>query len=146
MNTPSQIIIYCDGCCLGNPGNGGWAGFLQFNGHEKTISGFEANTTNNRMELRAAIESLRAITKNHPIIIYTDSQYVINGITKWMPNWQKNNFKGADKKPIKNQDLWQELYILSQKFTIKWQWVRGHSGNPGNELVDGLAKQAALAK
>ncbi len=139
----TAIEIYCDGCCLGNPGAGGWGAVLLFNGHVKKINGGAKDTTNNRMELTAAIESLKAINKNYPIVIYTDSQYVINGITKWIHGWRKNGFKGSDKKPIKNQDLWLALDEYNQKFAVSWQWVKGHSGIAGNELADELAKTAA---
>jgi ribonuclease HI len=133
----NKIIIYTDGGCRGNPGIGGWGVFLSFQGKEKKIYGSEKETTNNRMELTAAIKALECIKKDIPIIIYTDSKYVLEGITKWIFGWKKKNWK-----KVKNIDLWQQLDILNQKFNVDWQWVKGHSGNAGNDIADALANQA----
>jgi ribonuclease HI len=141
--TTFDIEIYTDGACLGNPGRGGWAAVLLHKDNRKEISGGESLTTNNRMELRAAIEGLRALKKTSNVIIYTDSKYVMDGITKWIFNWKKNGWKGADKKPIKNVDLWQDLDIEVSKHQLKWVWVKGHSGNKFNEIADVLARSAA---
>ena len=137
-----MIQIWTDGSCLGNPGPGGWA-FIATDG-DKVVerSGGERDTTNNRMELMAVIRALSAI-KNHEIEIHTDSQYVKNGMQSWMKNWKKNNWRTADKKPVKNQELWQKLDELAPEFTIHWVWVRGHNGNPLNERADTLARTAA---
>lgn len=141
--TASEIKIYTDGACLGNPGRGGWAAVLLYKEHCKEISGNEAHSTNNRMELKAVIEGLRALKKLSEATIYTDSKYVMDGSTKWMFNWKKNGWKGSDKKPVKNIDLWQELDAELAKHKIKWVWVKGHSGNKYNEVVDTLARNAA---
>jgi ribonuclease HI len=138
-----EIQIYTDGACLGNPGKGGWAAILMYKNHKKEIFGSEAQTTNNQMELMAVIESLKLIKKPSQIMVYTDSKYVIDGITKWIFNWQKNGWKTADKKPIKNIELWQNLYTEISKHQINFTWVKGHSGNHFNELVDNLARNAA---
>ncbi len=138
-----QIVkIYTDGGCRGNPGIGGWGALLQMDEHQKTIKGNSKDTTNNRMELTAAIEALNALTKPCNVVLTTDSRYVQDGITKWMANWKKNNWKTAAKKPVKNQDLWQKLDDAVQKHTVKWAWVKGHAGHAENELVDDLANQA----
>jgi ribonuclease HI len=143
--TNSSIVeIYTDGSCLGNPGFGGWAAILLYKEHRKEISGNELNTTNNRMEMRAVIEALKTLKKpNEEILIYTDSKYVMDGITKWIFGWKKNGWKSADKKPVKNLELWQELDFQVSRHEIKWKWVKGHSGNHFNEAVDELAKKAA---
>jgi len=131
---------------LRNPGAGGWAAVLLYKEHRKEISGGEANSTNNRMEMLAVIEALKTVKKSDAeILIYTDSKYVMEGITKWIFNWKKNNWKTADKKPVKNLELWQALDAETSKHRIKWQWVKGHSGNHFNEIVDELAKKAAQA-
>nr|AJO70731.1 ancestral ribonuclease H AncB [synthetic construct] len=138
-----QIEIYTDGSCLGNPGPGGWGALLRYNQHEKELSQGYAQTTNNRMELMAAIEALNSLKEPCNVILYTDSQYVKNGITKWIHNWKKNNWKTASGKPVKNQDLWQALDEAIQRHQIDWRWVKGHSGHPENERCDQLARQAA---
>lgn len=139
----NQIQIYTDGACLGNPGAGGYGAILLYKGHQKEISGAERETTNNRMEMRAVIEALRALKKSSQITIYTDSKYVMEGITKWINGWKKNNWRTANRKPVKNSDLWQDLDNEVSKHQITWTWVKGHSGNHFNELVDALARKAA---
>ena len=139
-----KVEIYTDGACSGNPGAGGWGVILRCNGVEKELSGGQANTTNNRMELTAVIEALKALTKSCELIIYTDSRYVMDGVTKWLPNWQNNGWRTANKKtPVKNIDLWQSLESLIQKHQIKWVWVKGHNGHAENERVDELARTKA---
>ncbi len=138
----THIVIYTDGACSGNPGPGGWGLFLNFQGHEKELCGGEAETTNNRMELLAAIAGLEAVKKTDiPIILYTDSRYVCDGIEKWITGWKQKNWKTAAKKPVKNVDLWQRLDLARQDLQIDWRWVRGHAGEPGNERADTLARQ-----
>lgn len=139
----SSIEIYTDGACLGNPGRGGWGAILLYKKHRKEISGGEKLSTNNRMEMRAVIESLKTLKKLSEVTLYTDSKYVMDGITKWIFNWKKNGWKGSDKKPVKNVDLWQELDQEVAKHQIKWVWVKGHSGNKFNEIADVLARTAA---
>ena len=134
-----EVTLYTDGACSGNPGPGGWGVLLQYNGVEKELSGGEAETTNNRMELRAAIEGLNSIKENCKVNIFTDSKYVMDGINQWMDNWKKRGWKTANKKPVKNQDLWQALDEAIQRHDITWHWVKGHSGDPGNERADSLA-------
>jgi ribonuclease HI len=136
----AKIEIYTDGACSGNPGKGGWGAVLLYGDYKKEISGFKADTTNNQMELMAVIESLKII-KNPPqnLVVYTDSKYVQEGITRWIFGWKKNGWKTANKKPVKNIELWQELDSLSKNHNIDWQWVRGHSGNKYNEIADQLA-------
>ena len=134
------LEIYTDGACKGNPGPGGWGAILLWNDHQKQISGFVANTTNNRMELQAAIEALKAVKKPLRIRLHTDSNYVRSGITEWIKKWQSN---GWNRGKIKNIDLWQELYSLTTRFEIEWIWVKGHSGNKYNDVVDKLASDAA---
>jgi len=138
----NKVEIYCDGACSGNPGVGGWGAILFYGAHRKEISGREEHTTNNRMELMAAIESLKLLKKPSIVVIYTDSQYVQKGITEWIYNWQKDNWSVAIKKKIKNLDLWQELAKLTSKHQVTWQWVRGHSGIVNNEIADQLARSA----
>ncbi len=138
-----MIKIYTDGSCLVNPGNGGWAAIINSDGNVKKISGNEKNTTNNRMELMATISALKEISSNENIEIYTDSQYVKLGITEWINNWLKNNWKTSKKEGVKNKDLWLELYNLDKSLSVKWNWVKAHAGNPLNEEVDLLAKKAA---
>jgi ribonuclease HI len=135
------INIYTDGACRGNPGPGGWGALLEYNGHTKKIYGSSALTTNNIMELTAVIESLKIINKQSEIIITTDSTYVKNGITKWIHNWKLKGWKTASKKPVKNKSLWKKLDSLSKQHTIQWEWVRGHTGHPGNEEADILANK-----
>ncbi|NDF11676.1 MAG: ribonuclease HI [Proteobacteria bacterium] len=134
------VRIYTDGACSGNPGPGGWGAILRFKGKEKELSGGEADTTNNRMELMAAIMALEALKKTSTVHIYTDSSYVMDGLTKWLPNWKKNGWRTADKKPVKNAELWQRLEEAAEKHAVKWHWVKGHSGHPENERADELAR------
>ena len=138
-----MITIYTDGSCLNNPGNGGWAAIININNDIKKISGSVKDTTNNKMELIAPIKALQEIKKKQPIEIYTDSQYVRLGITDWVHKWIKNNWQTSKKEPVKNKELWIQLYELTNSFDIKWIWVKAHSGNLLNEEVDLLAKQAA---
>ena len=138
-----MITIYTDGSCLNNPGNGGWAAIININEQIKKISGSVKNTTNNQMELLAPIKALQEIDEKQPIEIYTDSQYVRLGITDWVHKWIKNNWKTSKKEPVKNKELWIQLYELTNSYDIKWIWVKAHSGNILNEEVDLLAKQAA---
>ena len=138
-----MIKIYTDGSCLENPGNGGWAAVINNDGNVKKISGNEKNTTNNRMELMATINALKKIKLDEEIEIYTDSKYVKLGITEWINNWIKNDWKTSKRENVKNKDLWLELYNLNQSLKVKWNWVKAHAGNPLNEEVDSLAKKAA---
>ena len=138
-----MIKIYTDGSCLENPGKGGWAAIINNDGDIKKISGNEKNTTNNRMELMAPINALKKMDSNKEIEIYTDSQYVKLGITKWINTWLKNNWKTSKKEDVKNKDLWLELHSLNRSLNIKWNWVKAHAGNTLNEEVDLLAKKAA---
>ena len=138
----ARVEIYTDGACRGNPGPGGWAALLLFGEHEREISGAESDTTNNRMELTAVIRALEALKRPIEGAIYTDSQYVRQGVLEWLPNWKARGWKTADRKPVKNQDLWQTLDALVPRHDLEWHWVRGHSGNPGNERVDQLANLA----
>ena len=135
------VEIYTDGACRGNPGPGGWGAVLIAGRHRKTIHGGEHNTTNNRMELTAAIEALNALKGSRNVLLHTDSKYVMDGINDWMPNWKKRRWKTASKKPVKNQDLWQALDAAISRHQIKWNWVRGHTGVPGNEEADALANR-----
>ena len=142
----TQIIIHTDGACSGNPGPGGWGAILEWNGHRKELKGGEPETTNNRMEMMAAIKALEALKRSDKdIILITDSVYLRDGITKWIHGWKRRDWKTADKKPVKNVDLWQRLDALTQKHTIEWRWVKGHAGDPGNERADELAR-AGLAE
>ena len=138
-----MIKIYTDGSCIQNPGNGGWAAIMLINNEKKSISGFKKNTTNNRMELMAAIEALKKIPIGEEVQIYTDSKYVKMGITEWIKKWSQNNWKTSSKKKVKNLELWKELSSISKKHKIKWLWIKGHAGDPINEEVDTLAKKAA---
>ena len=138
-----MIKIYTDGSCLKNPGNGGWAAIININDKIKKISGSVKDTTNNKMELMAPIKALQEIKEQQPIEIYTDSQYVKFGITDWIHKWIKNNWQTSKKEPVKNKELWIELYELTKSYEIKWIWVKAHAGNILNEEVDLLAKQAA---
>lgn len=137
-----HVAIFTDGACRGNPGPGGWGALLRYGKHEKMISGSENMTTNNRMEMTAAIESLTILSGSCVIDLYTDSQYVQKGITEWLPVWKKRNWKKSDNKPIKNADLWKELDKQTHRHHISWHWVKGHSGHKENELADALANQA----
>ena len=138
-----MIKIYTDGSCIENPGNGGWAAIILINNEKKAISGFKKNTTNNQMELMAAIEALKKIPIGEEVQIYTDSKYVKMGITEWIKKWSQNNWKTSSKKKVKNLELWKELSSISKKHKIKWLWIKGHAGDPINEEVDALAKKAA---
>jgi ribonuclease HI len=138
------IYIYSDGACKGNPGVGGWGALLVSAGHRKEISGGEANTTNNRMEMTAVIRALESLKRPSTVEVHTDSQYVQKGISEWMTGWKRRNWHTADGKPVKNQDLWLQLDALSQLHTIRWKWVRGHAGHPENERADALANQGVL--
>lgn len=137
-----EVELFTDGGCRGNPGPGGWGALLRFGEVEKELKGAEFDTTNNRMELTAAIEGLKALKRPCKVKLTTDSQYVKNGITQWMANWKKNNWKTAAKKPVKNKDLWQALDEALQPHDVSWAWVKGHSGHDENERVDELANQA----
>lgn len=140
--TDAVVDIFTDGACRGNPGPGGWAALLRYNGIEKELSGGEAETTNNRMELLAAIMALEALTKPAVVRLHTDSEYVKNGMTQWLAGWIKRGWTTADKKPVKNQDLWQRLAAAAARHHITWHWIRGHDGHPDNERVDALARGA----
>lgn len=140
----TAIEIFTDGACSGNPGAGGWGVILRCGKTEKELSGGEAQTTNNRMELTAVIEALKALKRECEITLYTDSRYVMDGVNEWMPNWKKNGWRTTNKKSaVKNLELWQELDSLLSKHKIKWVWVKGHNGHPENERVDKLARDAA---
>lgn len=138
-----KVTIYTDGACLGNPGPGGWGALLLFTEEEKEISGYEPDTTNNRMELLAAIKALVSLKKPMDVVLVTDSQYVRMGMTTWLAQWQRRGWKKADNKPVKNADLWQALLKAASPHRIEWRWVKGHSGVPENERVDQLANTAA---
>lgn len=138
------VEIATDGACKGNPGRGGWGVLLRMGTTEKELSGCEAHTTNNRMELMAAIQGLNALKKPCRVKLSTDSRYVMDGLTKWIKGWQRNGWKTADKKPVKNADLWQQLLDAAKPHRIEWVWVKGHAGHPDNERADQLASDAAL--
>src|SRR6185295_13745592 len=140
--TKARVEIFTDGACRFNPGPGGWAAILRSGTHEKEISGGEGSTTNNRMELMAAIEALKALKAPSTVILHTDSRYVMDGLQSWLPRWKKNGWKTADKKPVKNGDLWQALEAETQRHEVTWRWVAGHSGHPENERADALARAA----
>ena len=135
-----KITIYTDGACSGNPGKGGWGAVLLYGDTHKDLSGYSAETTNNKMELQAVIEALRALKNSCEVAIYTDSQYVKNGMTTWLENWKKKGWKTANKKPVKNQEFWKALDTESARHTLHWHWVKGHSGDKWNEHVDSLAR------
>ena len=137
-----RVQLYTDGACSGNPGPGGWGVLLLWNGHEKELSEGEFETTNNRMELTAAIMGLEALKRGMAVDLYTDSTYVRDGITKWIHAWKKRDWRTADKKPVKNVDLWQRLETAMQPHQIRWHWVKGHAGHPENERADQLARDA----
>ena len=137
----SQVEIYTDGACRGNPGPGGWGAVLRYGPVDKEIYGGEAMTTNNRMELFAVIKALEALTRRCEVRLITDSQYVKNGITQWIANWKRNGWRTADRKPVKNQELWQRLDELASRHDIAWEWVKGHSGHAENERADQLANR-----
>ncbi|TAN51208.1 MAG: ribonuclease HI [Methylococcaceae bacterium] len=135
------VHIYADGACRGNPGPGGWGVLLQYGDTEKRLCGGEADTTNNRMELMAAIQGLESLKRPCSVLMNLDSQYVLKGITEWLPGWIRRGWQTADKKPVKNQDLWQRLHLAQQTHEIRWTWIKGHAGHPGNETADRLANQ-----
>ncbi len=137
----TPVEIYTDGACRGNPGPGGWGVLMRYEGVEKTLHGGEAQTTNNRMELMAAIQALEALSRPCSVDLTTDSQYVRKGITEWMAAWKRRGWKTASRQPVKNRDLWERLDTLSQRHEIRWHWVRGHTGHDGNERVDDLANR-----
>ena len=136
-----KIEIYTDGACRGNPGPGGWGALLIYQDTKKTLHGGASNTTNNRMEMQAVIEALKVLKSKCEIKLYTDSKYVMDGINKWLPGWKKRDWKTASKKAVKNQDLWEVLDLVIKKHEIEWHWVKGHTGNLGNEEADSLANQ-----
>ncbi|QDX26298.1 ribonuclease HI [Sphingomonas suaedae] len=138
------VEIATDGACKGNPGRGGWGALLRMGSVEKELSGGEAHTTNNRMELMAAIQGLKALNKPCRVKLSTDSRYVMDGLTKWVKGWQRNGWRTADKKPVKNSDLWIELLDAAKPHRIEWLWVKGHAGHPDNERADQLASDAAM--
>ena len=135
-----QVEIFTDGACSGNPGPGGWGAILRYRGVEKELSGGDPATTNNRMELLAVIEGLNALKKPCPVAVYTDSQYVQKGISEWLENWKRRGWKTADKKPVKNEDLWRRLDDAARRHNVAWHWVKGHAGHPENERADALAR------
>jgi ribonuclease HI len=137
-----KVVIYTDGACRGNPGPGGWGAILRYGGHEKELHGAEPDTTNNRMELMAAIGALESLKRPCEVTLTTDSQYLKNGITEWLPQWKRRGWRTADKKPVKNQELWQRLEKAAAKHKIHWKWIKGHSGHPENERADQLANKA----
>lgn len=147
MTTPAmkQVEAHTDGACLGNPGPGGWAALLRWRGQERELVGAEAQTTNNRMELMGAIAALEALREPCEVMLQTDSQYVRQGITEWMPNWVRRNWRTAAGEPVKNRDLWERLHAATLRHRIEWRWVKGHSGDPDNERVDELSRNAAFA-
>ncbi|OHV11890.1 ribonuclease HI [Kushneria phosphatilytica] len=138
----TEVVIHTDGGCRGNPGIGGWGAVLRFGDHERLLSGHEAHTTNNRMELTAAIRSLEALKRPCHVAIWTDSEYLRNGITRWIHGWRKNGWKTAARKPVKNAELWQALWDQTERHDIEWHWVKGHSGHQENERADRLANEA----
>ena len=137
-----HVELFTDGACRGNPGPGGWGALLTYAGRERELYGAEPATTNNRMELRAAIEGLAVLSRRCEVVLTTDSTYVMKGITEWLPNWKRRNWKTANRKPVANADLWQLLDEQSQRHEISWRWVKGHSGHAGNERADALANRA----
>ncbi|MEM7566797.1 MAG: ribonuclease HI [Pseudomonadota bacterium] len=137
----TDAVIYTDGACSGNPGPGGWGALIDRNGAEEALSGGEVLTTNNRMELTAAIEALGAVPKGSKVVLYTDSQYVKGGITGWIHGWKRNGWKTSAKKPVKNEDLWRALDAAIAAHDVEWRWVKGHAGHPGNERADELARE-----
>ena len=145
MTQDKTVSLYTDGACKGNPGKGGWGVLMRYGSHEKELFGGEAHTTNNRMELTAIIQGLAALKRPCAVVIYTDSQYVKNGMEQWIHGWKKNGWKTASKQPVKNEDLWQQLDRLAAQHQIQWQWVRGHAGHAENERADALANQGVAS-
>ena len=143
MADPTPVIISTDGACLGNPGIGGWGAILRYGEHEKRLSGADPDTTNNRMELTAPIQALTSLNRRSTVVLRTDSTYVRNGITKWVHGWQRNGWMTKAKEPVKNEDLWRELVNACAAHDVEWQWVKGHAGDPDNEIADELATSAA---
>ncbi|HWM81217.1 MAG TPA: ribonuclease HI [Pseudolabrys sp.] len=143
--TAGRVTIHTDGACSGNPGPGGWGAILEFGDHKKELNGGEPHTTNNRMELMGAIAALETLKKPCAVDLYTDSQYLRNGITSWIHGWKKNGWRTADKKPVKNVDLWQRLETALARHEVKWHWVKGHAGHDLNERADELARAAIAA-
>ena len=139
--SPPPVVIYTDGACSGNPGPGGWGAILMYGRHRKEIMGGEASTTNNRMELLAAISALDALTRRSKVELHTDSNYVMQGITEWIHGWKRNGWRTADKKPVKNLELWQRLEEARRRHDVSWHWVKGHAGHPENERADELARE-----
>ncbi len=137
-----RVTIYTDGACQGNPGPGGWAAVLIAGSHRREISGYEPQTTNNRMEMRAAIEAIGVLRDRCEVDLHTDSQYLRNGMEQWLSKWKRNQWRTADRKPVKNVDLWQQLDAAAQEHVVRWHWVRGHDGDPENERCDVLANEA----
>ncbi|MBG7609827.1 MAG: ribonuclease HI [Anaerolineae bacterium] len=146
MSKIPRVTIYTDGACSGNPGPGGWAALLRFGSHEKELSGSVLNTTNNRMEMTAALEALKSLKSPCQVDFHTDSEYLRSGITKWMDNWKRRQWKTSHKKPVKNQDLWKALDHAVQPHQITWHWVKGHAGHRENERVDKMARQAVQSQ
>jgi ribonuclease HI len=140
MPEPTEVEIFTDGACRGNPGPGGWAAILRYRGVEKELSGYDADTTNNRMEMMAAISGLEALKRPCHVKLYSDSQYLRDGITKWIYGWKRRGWLTADKQPVKNVDLWQRLDAAAARHVVGWEWVRGHAGHPENERADALAR------
>ena len=145
MTQDKTVSLYTDGACKGNPGKGGWGVLMRYGSHEKELFGGEAHTTNNRMELTAIIQGLAALNRPCAVVIYTDSQYVKNGMEQWIHGWKKNGWKTAAKQPVKNEDLWRQLDQLAAQHQIQWQWVRGHAGHAENERADALANQGVAS-
>jgi ribonuclease HI len=137
----SIVHIYTDGACKGNPGPGGWGALMRYGAHEKELFGGEPRTTNNRMELTAVIRALEALNRPSQVAVHTDSQYVQKGISEWLPAWKARGWKTADRKPVKNDDLWRELDVLAARHEVRWHWVKGHAGHPENERADALANR-----
>ncbi|ETS07837.1 ribonuclease HI [Bartonella henselae] len=142
LHQQKVVEIYTDGACSGNPGVGGWGAILRWNGHERELYGGEVQTTNNQMELMAALCALKALKESCSVDLYTDSVYVRNGISLWLKGWKKNNWQTASKKPVKNKELWQALEGVCSFHTIRWHWIKGHTGHPDNERADALARKA----
>jgi len=142
--SPAAVEIFTDGACTGNPGPGGWAALLRAGEREKLVSGFEAETTNNRMELLAAISGLESLSRASRVVLYTDSQYVKRGITEWLPRWKLNGWRTSAKAPVANRELWERLEAAAATHEVTWKWVRGHSGHPENERVDAAARDAIV--